>query len=182
MEFSYQYEYGEKEIEVIKNLIYSQLKKETDYKKPLGFFRLAHVLLGLGYIFLAISYYASSAMEANTFLLVLYLLLGFFWIVIGLGATGVLWNYSAKKTVASLRILKEKGNVTLNEQGVFLSSSYAEIHQFWNSLTEWGKSGSFVYVICGGFILLIDQDKITEEEYRTLRRLLEDYISLEGAA
>ena len=78
MEFSYQYEYGEKEIEVIKNLIYSQLKKETDYKKPLGFFRLAHVLLGLGYIFLAISYYASSAMEANTFLLVLYLLLGFF--------------------------------------------------------------------------------------------------------
>ena len=71
--------------------------------------------------------------------------------------------------------------MTLNEQGVFLSSSYAEIHQFWNSLTEWGKSGSFVYVICGGFILLIDQDKITEEEYRTLRRLLEDYISLEGA-
>lgn len=179
MEFSYQYEYGEKEIEVAKKLTYQQLIADGNYKKTLGALRLSYGVVGVGFLLDALTEYISPDSEMKAFQVTACLLLGIFWLFFGFTTTGVLWNYSAKKTVASLRILKEKGNVTLNEQGVFLSSSYAEIHQFWNSLTEWGKSGSFVYVICGGFILLIDQNKITEEEYRTLRRLLEEYISLE---
>ena len=34
MEFSYQYEYGEKEIEVAKKLTYQQLIADGNYKRP----------------------------------------------------------------------------------------------------------------------------------------------------
>ncbi len=180
MEFLYEYEYGAEETKVLQQLTYGQLKSDQKNKKALRSLRFAHCLLGAGYIFLAISFYFSSDSETKNFCLAVFLLLGGLWIFIGFTTTGFLWNYSAKKTAASLHLIKEKGQALLNDQGVFLSAPYTEIHQFWDGITEWGKSGSFVYIICGNFILLIDQNKITAQEYQTLQRLLEDHISLSG--
>lgn len=116
--------------------------------------------------------------EEKTFSFVLYLILGMVWFFFSLVATGVFWNYSARRAAANLAVLKEKGAALLNDRGISLSSSCAKIQLSWECATEWGKYGEFIYVMCGNFILLIDRNRITEQEYAVLQNLLEEYVSL----
>ena len=73
---------------------------------------------------------------------------------------------------------KRKRSGLLNDQGIGLSSSCAKIQLSWECATEWGKYDEFIYVMCGNFILLIDRNRITEQEYAVLQNLLEEYVSL----